>query len=178
MKFSKYHKFGDYHWRMYEKNKYYRKHADRIKKWVEEKNTLDVGAGDGKITHLLGIKGMDNEPEAVKLAIEKGADVILGDAYQSPYKDEEFDSVLMADVLEHLEYPQKAIQEAKRILKKYFYITTPLKDLVPGKKDRFHYQEWTPEELKELLEKEGFLLEGEIIVVPREKSIYAKFKKI
>ncbi|MFA4890698.1 MAG: class I SAM-dependent methyltransferase [Candidatus Paceibacterota bacterium] len=163
---------------MYEKNRYYRRHADRIKKWIEEKNTLDVGAGDGKITHLLGIKGVDNELEAVKLAVEKGADVVLGDAYQLPYKNEEFDSVLMVNVVEHFKYPQKAIQEARRVLKKYIYVVTPPKDLVPGKMDRFHYQEWTSEELKELVEKEGFLLEGKILIIPEEKCMYAKFKKI
>lgn len=141
---------------MYEKNKNYRKHADKIKEWVEEKNTLDVGAGDGKITHLLGIKGVDSEPEAVKLAVERGANVVLGDAYQLPFKDEEFDSVLMVNVIEHFKYPQKAIQEARRVLKKYIYVVTPPKDLVPGKRDRFHYQEWTPEELKDLFEKESF----------------------
>lgn len=162
---------------MYEKNKNYRKHADRIREWVKEKNTLDVGAGDGKITHLLGIKGIDNEPEAVKLAQEKGADVVLGDAYQLPYEDEEFDSVLMVDVLEHFKYPQKALQEAKRVLKKCLYIATPPKNLVPGRMDRFHYQEWTPEELKELVEKEGFLLEGEVLVVLKEQCMYGKFKK-
>lgn len=163
---------------MYKKNKNYRKHADKIKEWVEEKNTLDVGAGDGKITHLLGIKGVDSEPEAVKLAVEKGANVVLGDAYQLPFKDEEFDSVLMVNVIEHFKYPQKAIQEARRVLKKYIYVVTPPKDLVLGKRDRFHYQEWTPEELKDLFEKESFLLEGEVVIVPEERCMYAKFKKI
>src|SRR3990167_9608551 len=123
MEFSKYKKFGAYHWKQYEdKNTKYFRHADRVKEWIKEKSVLDIGAGDGKITHLLGIKGVDDEPEAVRLAVEKGADVKLGDAYRLSYKDEEFDSVFMGDVLEHLEFPRKALQEARRILRKYLYL--------------------------------------------------------
>jgi len=173
MKFTKYHKFGAYHWWQYEHDAKYKRHANRVKEWVKEKNTLDIGAGDGKITHLLGIKGVDDEPEAVRLAVEKGADVKLGDAYRLSYKDEEFDSVFMGDVLEHLEFPRKALQEARRILRKYLYLVTPEKGT---NTDKFHYQEWTPEELRELVEGEGFVLDGEI-QPSRNKRIYGKFKK-
>ena len=78
---------------------------------MQEKNVLDIGAGDGKITSFLNAKGVDNEPIAVKLVQAKGVDVILGSAYDLPYKDEEFDAVFMGDVLEHLEFPRQALQE-------------------------------------------------------------------
>ena len=176
MKFNKYHNRGAYHWRKYdEKFTKYRRHADRVKDWIKEKNVLDIGAGDGKITHLLGIKGVDNEPEAVRLAKEMGADVVLGDAYNLAYQDEEFDAVFMGDVLEHCEFPQKALQEGRRVLKNYLYIASPEKETT---RDKYHYYEWSPEELKELVENEGFKLEGEILVVLKDKRIYGKFKKI
>jgi len=176
MRFTKYHKFGAYHWKQYDdKNTKYSRHADRVKEWIKEKNVLDIGAGDGKITHLLAIKGVDNEPEAVRLAQEKGADVILADAYHLPFKDEEFEAAFMGDVLEHFEFPRKALQEARRVLKNYLYIAAPEKGT---NNDKFHYQEWTPEELKELVESEGFALEGDILVVPKDKRIYGKFKKL
>jgi ubiquinone/menaquinone biosynthesis C-methylase UbiE len=143
---------------------------------VQEKKVLDIGAGDGKITSLLNAKGIDNEPIAVKLAQEKGVDVILGSAYDLPYKDEEFDSVFMGDVLEHLEFSRKALQETRRVLKKYLYLVTPQKGT---NKKRFHYEEWTPEELKILVESEGFKLEGEIFDGGiKFKRIYGKFLKI
>jgi hypothetical protein len=44
--------------------------------------------------------------------------------------------------------------------------------------DKFHYIEWTPEELKELVEAQGFILEREIISIPEEKVMYAKFRKL
>lgn len=174
MKFTKYHKFGAYHWGQYDKGTKYTRHADRVKDWIKEKNVLDVGAGDGKITSLLGARGVDDEPEAVRLAQEKGVDVVLGDAYDLPYGDEEFDAIFMGDVLEHLEFARKGLKEARRVLKEYLYLATPEKGT---NNDKFHYEEWTPEELKVLVESEGFTLEGEILVVPKDKRIYGKFKK-
>ena len=174
MEFSKYKKLGAYHWAMYEdKNTKYSRHADRVKEWIKEKKVLDVGAGDGKITSMLGAKGIDNEPEAVRLAQGKGANVILGNAYDLPFEDDEYGAVFMGDVLEHLEFPQKALQEAKRV-GSYLYLAVPKKGM---DNDKFHYQEWTPQELKELVEGEGFILEGEILEVPKDKRDYAKFKK-
>jgi ubiquinone/menaquinone biosynthesis C-methylase UbiE len=176
MKFSKYHNRGAYHWRKYDdKNTKYRRHADRVKEWIQEKKVLDIGAGDGKITHLLGIKGIDDEPEAVRLAVEMGADVILGSAYSLPYKDGEFEAVFMGDTLEHIEFPKKALQEARRVLTKYFYIASPEKETT---NDKYHYDEWTAQELKDLVEGGGFVLEGEILEVPKDKRIYGKFRKI
>lgn len=180
MKFEKYAKRGAYHWRDYEKGTKYKLHADRVALWVREQNVLDVGAGDGKITSMLGplAEGIDNEMDAIKLAQEKGVDVHWGDAYAIPFPDEAFESVLMADVLEHFEFPNLALKEARRVLTKCLYITTPPKRDDGKLTDKYHYQEWSPEELKALVEKEGFELEGEILVIPAEKVQYAKFRKI
>lgn len=174
MKFTKYHKLGAYHWRMYEdKNSKYFRHANRMKIWIKEENTLDIGAGDGLITALLNIWGIDDEPEAVMLARKKGANVILGDAYALPYKDGQFDSVFMGDVLEHMQYPDLVLKEARRVLSKHLYIASP----IPEGKDKFHYYEWNEEELKELVTREGFRL-LELFTVKEDKRIYAKFIKI
>ena len=179
MKFTKYEQYGAYHWKQYDQGTKYKVHADRIKNWVTESTVLDIGAGDGKITSLLGAIGVDNELEGVRLAREKGVDVRLGDAYYLPFPDGSFQSALMADVLEHLQFPEKGLREARRVITDYLYITTPPKDITPGKLlDSFHYQEWSPEGLKEVVEKEGFVLEGEVLVVPEEKNMYAKFKKV
>lgn len=174
-KFTKYARFGAYHWDQYEdKNTKYSRHADRVKEWVKEKEVLDIGAGDGKITHLLDAVGIDDELEAVRLAQEKGASVILGSAYKLPYIDGAFESAFIGDVLEHLKEPERAIQEARRVITKYLYIANPIKGM---DNDPFHYQEWTPEELTEIVELQGFSLE-ESFSVPKDKRDYLKFKKI
>jgi len=46
MIFTKYEKYGAYHWKQYLDGTKYKAHADRVKEWVKEKNVLDVGAGD------------------------------------------------------------------------------------------------------------------------------------
>lgn len=126
---------------------------------------------------MLDIKGIDNEPEAVRLAQEKGANVILGDAYSIPFPDGAFESVLMADVLEHMEFPTDALREARRVLTKRLYITTPPKRPDGKLTDKYHYFELTPLELQTLVEQAGFTLEGDIMVVPEEKVMYARFRR-
>lgn len=147
---------------------------------MTEAVVLDVGAGDGKITSLLGsgARGVDNEPEAVRLAQEKGVNVTLADAYSLPFPNGEFQSVLMADALEHFEHPTEALSEARRVLTGYLYITTPPKRADGKLTDKFHYFELSPDELKESVEGAGFVLEGEIDVVTADKVMYAKFRRV
>jgi ubiquinone/menaquinone biosynthesis C-methylase UbiE len=178
--FDKYLRAGAYHWAQYSAGTKYRRHADRVAEWIKEKVVLDIGAGDGKITSMLGpyCVGIDNEPEGVKLAQEHGVNVILGDAYNLPYRDGEFESVLMADVLEHFEFPEKALAEARRVLQQYIYITTPPKRPDGKLSDRYHWIEWSPEELKALVEAQGFELIGGILSIPSEKVMYGRFRKV
>jgi len=176
--FLKYHLYGAYHWKWYknpEKYKRYKDHVDRVVDWIKEKNVLDVGCGDGLITHLLKAKGIDNEAEAIKVGKRRGVDDIeLGDIYNIQYKDDEFDAVFMGDVLEHLEFPEKALKEVRRVLKKHLYIAVPIEKKII---DPFHYARWTEEKLKKIVESIGFSF-----VEKMEPSnclkLYIKFKKI
>lgn len=177
MKFKWYQRHGAYHWVAYNKRRSYRTHADYVKNWVKEKNVLDVGAGDGLITHLLNAKGIENDEDGVRLAQEKGVDVIQGDAYALPFKDNTFEAVTMIDVLEHLENPQKALQEARRVAP-VLYINTPPKQDGQYSIGRYHVQEWSPDGLWKLVEKEGYKIAEPIIVYPESKRMYAKFKRV
>jgi ubiquinone/menaquinone biosynthesis C-methylase UbiE len=178
MEFTKYKDHGSYHWKQFYSGSKYRKHALRVANWVKEKSVLDIGAGDGLITFLLGAKGIDNEQSGVDIARSKGVDVVLGDVYNIPFKDGEFESVTMIDVLEHLEDPIKALQEVKRVLGRNLYIATPPKREDGKLTDKFHYIEWTPDELKTLVESQGFLLMDDIESFPEEKVMYCRFLKL
>lgn len=171
MKFTKYEKHKAYHWRQYVKGTKYRTHADHIAKWVKEDRVLDVGAGDGLITYLVGAKGIDNEPEACELARAIGVEVMFGDAYDLTAYYGAYDAVLMADVLEHFDNPQRALEQAARVAP-VLYITTPERGMV---NDPFHIQEWTRDELPVFMKQNGWELYGDVKVSNRTKSMYAKF---
>lgn len=174
MRFTKYEKYKDYHWKQYAEGGKYTKHANRVKEWVKEKKVLDIGAGDGLITHLLGAKGIEYEEEGVRLAQEKGVDVIQGDAYNLPFDDNSFEAVTMIDVLEHFSEPLKALAEARRVAP-VLYINTPPKKDDGTLTDPFHYQEWSPAGLVNIVESAGYKIDGFVSVYPKEKMMYARF---
>jgi SAM-dependent methyltransferase len=176
VKFTKYAKHGDYHWRQYASPRHkYRRHADRIALWIHEARVLDVGAGDGLITSLIpGAIGIDNEPDGVRLARAHGVRVLLGDACALPFGDRSFDAVAMIDVLEHYPDPAPALHEARRVAP-VLYIATPPQKADGSLHDRFHYREWTPDGLTDLLSAHGYGLDGAVLVVPDEKCMYARF---
>jgi len=173
MKFTKYDKHGAYHWKQYAANTKYTRHVDRILAWITETNVLDVGAGDGLITKLLNATGIDDEPTGVRLAQEHGANVLLASAYSLPYPPDSFNAVLMADVIEHFEHPDFALKEARRVAP-VLYITTPERGMV---NDKFHITEWTRDELPIFMQHHGWNLDGEVLVIPAEKNMYARFTR-
>ena len=182
MNFDKYEKFGGYHWIEYEQRTVYGIHADKVKDWVEGTNLLDIGAGDGLISHLLIEKGIhctaiDDNKIAVKLAKEKGVDVQLMSAYDMKFPKGSFDAILMADVIEHFEYPGEVIRKCYSFLQEggYLYITTPPKKDGGGLHDKYHFREYSPTELREFISLFGFEPVGSIEI--KNVRMYAKFMK-
>lgn len=81
---------------------------------------------------------------------------VLATAYDIPLEAETFDTVLMTEVLEHLETPDAALAEAERLLRRggKIILTTPfIWVLHEEPRDFFRY---TPHGLRYLLENAGF----------------------
>lgn len=183
--FDKYEKYGDYHWDEYKRQTAYGKHANFVRDWVQLGLTLDVGAGDGLITSLLHNRknsycfGVDDNELATKLAIEKDVHAYIGSAYKLPFDSDRFDSVYMGDVIEHLQEPRKALQEAKRVLKPtgILYLVTPPALANGQMQDPLHYFEWTATEMQMVLLEEGFA-QLSICTKPKFVRMYASYKKI
>jgi SAM-dependent methyltransferase len=99
---------------------YWRKRRDRLLKrhLLLQGKVLDVGCGWRKYGH-----------EALRLDLNPGChpDLVADIQGRTGLPDGSFDTVLALDVLEHLRYPHRAVQEIKRILKPggLFYITVP-----------------------------------------------------
>jgi ubiquinone/menaquinone biosynthesis C-methylase UbiE len=79
---------------------------------------LEVGVGTGRFAQPLGIKiGVDPSEKMLEIARKRGIEGILGRGENLPFKDGEFDFVLLAFTLCFVEKPLKVLEEAKRVLK-------------------------------------------------------------
>lgn len=88
---------------------------------------LDIGAGDSAVLQFLGVKvctALDLHEKILELNpyIRK-----IGNAEDLPFEDGKFDFILIAEVVEHLENPEKVLSEAHRVLMPngYLLVTTP-----------------------------------------------------
>jgi len=86
---------------------------------------LDIGCGGGFLAEALAAQGhtvfgMDLSLATLQWAQRKNtspAGWIRGDALVLPFPDASLDAVAAMDFLEHVEYPDRAITEASRVLK-------------------------------------------------------------
>lgn len=99
---------------------------------------LDVGCANGYYTKLYAKKckriiGIDSNHELIKRAKEENPKIefIEADAEKIPFEDEEFDIIIMSDVLEHVKSEELALNEVYRVLKKNgkLIITVPNRGL-------------------------------------------------
>ena len=88
---------------------------------------LDVGCGTGFLIDMLAKEhdadhtGLDLSTEMIRMAEKKqipGAKFINGTADSLPFPDASFDIVTCSQSFHHYPYPEKAMQEAFRVLKK------------------------------------------------------------
>ncbi len=140
-------------------------HATRI---------LDVGCGEGFTLQRLRkenigkhLEGVDTLETAIEIGKKLHPHLTLrkGNIYKLPYKDNSFDIVICSEVLEHLENPEKALQELIRVSKKHIVLSVPNEPLfsiqrfLRGKNIRKfgdhpeHIQHWSTKKFKKFVEK-------------------------
>jgi len=147
---------------------------------------LDIGCGDGTISTLIRdlrdckVVGIDLSDNALKIAKNQGIECVRCDVEERlPFKDLTFDCVFAGEIIEHIYDTDSFIKEVYRVLKQrgVFIITTPNLaglgsriSLLLGKKPWMienrlkpqfagHIRYFTAEELKNLLEDNGFKIE-------------------
>lgn len=91
---------------------------------------LDVGCATGnycvKLKKLgFSCVGIDINKKYVEKSIENNVESYLMDAMNLKFPDNSFDTILLFEVLEHVENPRRIIKEAKRVAKKNVLITVP-----------------------------------------------------
>lgn len=91
---------------------------------MKVKNILEIGPGAGVVTNFLRNAGL----KVITLDIDKELNPdVIATVLKMPFKDNEFELVLAAEVLEHLPFEEfsKALLEIKRVTKKYVLISLP-----------------------------------------------------
>ncbi len=137
-------------------------------------NILDIGCGEGFLVgHLpknIKYTGIDHNPESIKIAKAtayqpRETDFFVGDVYKLSFPDNQFDVVACLEVLEHLEKPEKALAEIRRVAKKYVVLSVPnepwfqLANFLRGKylsrlgNHPEHINRWNVSQFKKLISK-------------------------
>lgn len=120
-------------------------------------NTLEVGCANGYSTNLMQqanpkakFSGYELTDWAYKEAIKSYPDIKFyqGLGEFTPFKDEEFETVLLMEIIEHCKYPEILADEAWRITQKRLVITTPTKEHPDPDHKRFYPIEEMSEFLK------------------------------
>lgn len=111
--------------------KFYLKYTN-IDEMFKDKTVLDIGCGAGGKTIFYASKGVkkivgvevlgkykqEAENLAKKFGVEDKFEFVCADAANTPFSDESFDTIIMNDAMEHVDEPEKVIDECYRILKK------------------------------------------------------------
>lgn len=156
-----------------------KKILDEIQKIAKENanrkiKLLDAGCGEGFITNLIydnieniDICGIEYTKEAVAIAKKLNSNIKFeqGNIYNISYKNDTFDIVLCTEVLEHLEYPDKALEELRRVSKQNLILSVPhepwfclgnllvLKNINRLGNPIDHINHWTHKKFRKFIEK-------------------------
>ena len=127
---------------------------------VAGKEVLDAGCGVGYGIEILSragaaeMTGVDLDPEAVSEAKARfsrfATALIEGDLRELPLPDHSFDVVVSFETIEHMQEPEKALAELRRVLRPdgILVISSPNPDAYLGGNEH-HVHEFRPEELLE-----------------------------
>lgn len=141
---------------------------------LKPEKILDAGCGEGFTLERLRqrtigrtLKGVDIQDRAIVLGkeVHPRLDMRQGSLYELPFEDNVFDVVICSEVLEHLEHPEKALDELARVTNRYSIITVPhepffqIANFLRGKNlsrwgnDIEHIQHWSAQGISDLVQK-------------------------
>lgn len=143
-------------------------------------NVLDVGCGEGFLLRYLppiqSYVGIDTNESSLYIAENSKSQIAnlkkiqnikfqKEDVYHLSFENGSFDLVTCLEVLEHLETPEKALSEIKRITKKWVILSVPhepwfqLSNFLRGKyfstlgNHPEHINKWNPSHFRQLIAK-------------------------
>jgi ubiquinone/menaquinone biosynthesis C-methylase UbiE len=147
-------------------------HVEQLVASLAPARMLDVGCGDGRLTARIrsavpgaAVVACDVSREAVAAAEERicGVQLLVASVYDLPFLDACFDVVGGFEVLEHLEDPERALREIRRVASGHVVLSVPheplwrLLNLLRGKyltrlgNTPGHLQRWGPRAFRDLV---------------------------
>lgn len=83
---------------------------------------LDIGGGTGNYAQALAAEGwralvVDRSPQMLLHAQAKNLATTHADATELPFADESFDAVMLVSMIHHVDEPERALAEARRVLR-------------------------------------------------------------
>jgi 2-polyprenyl-3-methyl-5-hydroxy-6-metoxy-1,4-benzoquinol methylase len=149
-----------------------------------EKNVLELGCSTGYVTRRLleqkcTVTAVESDLEAARIAADTGATVLSRDLNCAAWTQglrPDFDVVLMGDVLEHLIYPIKTLQQVRPLLRTGGYAVICLPNVAhwltrlqialgqfnyqpTGTLDATHLRFFTLSSARQMIEAAGFSLQ-------------------
>lgn len=149
-------------------------------KEISFQNVYEAGCGEGYVTEFISkmrpdasIQASDISEKTVQEARKRvpQADFQVGSIYEIPFANNTFDLVIASEVLEHLEAPEKALQEVLRVSQRYVLISVPnepiwrVSNMLRGKylshlgNTPGHIQHWSKSAFSRMLEKHCSVLQ-------------------
>lgn len=153
-------------------NNYFKAVGRLLSKTNNIKTAHEIGIGEGLSTFRLNrmvenLSASEYVEELVNIAKKNNPkiNIFQESIYELKYKNDSVDLVFLLEVLEHLDYPEVALEELKRVSRKYLILGVPneplwrflnicrlkyLKDLgnTPG-----HLNHWSKKSIIRLIEK-------------------------
>ena len=137
--------------------KIYGDHNSSLKVKIAINKILKLMPEDGVGLNIGSGKGNKIDPRIKNMEIKNGRGIdYVGSVESIPFNDKVFDTIILQEVLEHVEDPNKAMKEIYRVLKfgGHLYIQVPfIIGFHPCPKD---YWRFTHQGIKEINEKHGF----------------------
>lgn len=117
-------------------NNYFKSVRKLLAKTSGVSSAHEIGAGEGRSTNILkelvpNLSASEFVEDLVPLAQKNNPElnVFRESVYELEYQDNQVDLVFLLEVLEHLDHPEAALKEIKRISKKYLILGVPREPL-------------------------------------------------
>ena len=140
---------------------------EKLAKHFKGGNFIDVGCLNSPLSVMMkkkfpesNVYSLDHADEVVAHFQKKSPEVnyVCSDCYKMPFEDNFFDYVVAGELLEHLDNPERFIDEAKRILKPggWFALSTPNEERYREQGGLMHVNMFTITEMEFILLRKKF----------------------